>query len=658
MFVHRLANRLLDCERLDEFLEAAERYPNSCDEVWLSSLYGFPKLEAHEKAAESYAGYAKRFREKGIKVSLQISNTLGHGASGLSNDNSGLFYDGSDVFLTKEDGEKSNCIICAASPEFLTYLKAELKLYLEAVKPEGVWIDDDLRLSRDHNCYCERCMKLFNERNGLNITREELVRDMHKDKALRSRWVEFNEWRVGNVARVIGGAIAKYSPDSYPALQNGEAGCIKGNWQKAIFDAYFETTGKAGAYRPGGGAYDDRIQGEIWKKHFEMSMQIRRLPESVKEICPEIENLPDVVYGKSIAGQTFEAAYYFAATGATSMSYATMMRVYEPMSWLTLQMKAMSKNYEYFKKISDINRVTLPGGAEIAMPDTPYKVLDSEKPFDWNRSIGIYGAGFCGLEFMHCAIPVSFGKNGKGAYLLFGTYAEAMTETELLKLLSENVFCDGRAAEIIWERGLGERLGVKVEKKNVRSYAEYYTNHQICGDVESKLWSMNFFGAEHYVITDGDFETVTEYRGVRDESDYGGVSGAVCKTSLGGRWYICGYSPLHRNGILSFDKRNQYLRAMEYIGVSADAVLLDRLPAHVFPRIDKNGKTLAVSVVNVTVGESDELHLLLKAPASDKFTFCTIDGEFVSVKAEKTEKGTVVTLPSIKAYGIGTVFVK
>ncbi len=656
MYVHRLADRLLSCDRLYEFLDAAEKYPDSCQQVWLSSLYGFPKLEAHKNAAKRYATYAKLLRDKGIKVSLQISNTLGHGASGLSNDNSGLFYDDSPVFLVKENGEKSNCLICATSPLFLEYLEEELRIYLEEIKPDGVWIDDDLRQTRDHNCYCDRCMALFNERNGLDITREYLTENMHTDLGLRDRWVKFNEWRAGNVASTIGRAIHKYAPNTYPALQNGEAGCIKGHWQKAVFDAFYEATGTPGHYRPGGGAYDDRDQWEIWKKAFEICVQTRGLPENVKDICPEIENLPDVTYGKTIAGQIFETAYYLAACGATSMSYASMMRIYEPMSWLTLQMKAMSENYEYLKKLSDVNLKTKFGGVEIAMPEEPWKVLGSERPFDWNKTVGITGSNYSGLEFIHCAIPLSLGKNSRGAYLLTGEYACAMTDDELKKLLSCNVFCDGRAVEIIYERGLGELLGISVQKQNMRQFVEGYTSHPICDGAESKIWSMNFFGADHYVITDGEYEAVTEYIGVNDHSIKGGTASAVVTTALGGRWYICGYRPFHKNGILSFDKRNQYLAAMKYIGAHTDAVLLDRLPAHVFPRIDGEGRTVAVSIVNVTVGESGELHLLLEAPASEKFVFCQIGGEFTEVKTEKTDKGLVLTLPSIKAYGIGTVF--
>ena len=335
------------------------------------------------------------------------------------------------------------------------------------------------------------------------------------------------------------------------------------------------------------------------------------------------------------------------------MSYATMMRVYEPMSWLSLQLRDMSKNYHYFKRMAKVNKRTGFGGVELYMPDTPWKVLDSKEPFDWEPHRITEGT-----EFIHCAIPVSLHKNHRGAGILHGAHAEGMTDEELEKLLSENVFCDGRAAEIMCQRGFDKDLGITIEKRDMRQFtATYNKEHPACQGLYSNNWSMNFFGSWHYVVTGGDFETVTEYKGVRDSSLDGGASDVVVTTSKGGKWYIAAYSPWTWQSVLSFDKRNQYMNALEYIGAKTDAVLLDRIPARVFPRIDSEGKTVAVSLVNTTVGESDELHLLIKEPAGDKFSFCQINGEFVELKAEKTDKGTLVTLPSIRPWGVATVFV-
>ncbi len=650
MYTHRLSENFLRNEdRMDGFFDGLKKYPNSCHEIWVASLYGFPKIEAHQKLADDVQDVVKRFRDEGIRVSLQISNTLGHSASCLSYNNEGLFYEGSDVYKVGIDGTVSNYTVCPTSPEFQKYLSEELKVYLLAIQPDGIWIDDDLRQPLAFCCYCDRCMEIFNKQNGLNINREELAEAMNIDTAMRDKWVRFNAWKVTNVMRIISEACLKYSPRTYVALQNGMNGYITGPWQKSMFETVYDITKKEPRYRPGGGAYNDKDPNEFFLKSVSFAHQTRYMPDVVKDIRPEIENLPDVVYGKSLAGQLFETAYYFASASATSMSYATMMRTYEPMSWLNLQLRDMSANYKYFSRLAKVNEETKMGGVELYIPDTPW-VRESDSPFGWSEVRMNEG-----IELMRCAIPTSLYKNNRGAYFLHGAHAEEMTDKEIEELLSKNVFCDGRSIEFLIKRGFGDKLGIKVELKNIRQYLESFLNHPINKDMENEEWSISFFHPENHVIIGEKIEPVTEYRS-RIDGSFGGVASAVIETKAGGKWFVAGYTPWTFKGILSFNKRNQYINALEYIGAKVDAILLDRIQAQVFPRINDKGETVAVSVVNTTIGESEELHVLIKNPAGERFIFCQINGEFISIEAEKTPEGTVVTVPSIRPWGVGTIF--
>ena len=60
-------------------LDVILKYPGSCDNVWFPTLYGFPPLEKHRKTAEAWKAGAELFRKNGISVSLQLSNSIGHG---------------------------------------------------------------------------------------------------------------------------------------------------------------------------------------------------------------------------------------------------------------------------------------------------------------------------------------------------------------------------------------------------------------------------------------------------------------------------------------------------------------------------------------------------------------------------------------------------
>lgn len=73
------------------------------------------------------------------------------------------------------------------------------------------------------------------------------------------------------------------------------------------------------------------------------------LPGYVKEIRPEIENLPDVVYGKTPAGTCYETSLYL-ASGANDMSYAMLIELYDPMGYHAKLFESFAKRRVYWEK--------------------------------------------------------------------------------------------------------------------------------------------------------------------------------------------------------------------------------------------------------------------------------------------------------------------
>ncbi len=47
---------------LEDFIKIVKENSGSCDEVWLSSDYGFPKVETHIKSAEVLHDVADKLR--------------------------------------------------------------------------------------------------------------------------------------------------------------------------------------------------------------------------------------------------------------------------------------------------------------------------------------------------------------------------------------------------------------------------------------------------------------------------------------------------------------------------------------------------------------------------------------------------------------------
>ena len=104
----------------------------------------------------------------------------------------------------------------------------------------------------------------------------------------------------------------------------------------------YKLSGKAPKYRPGGGYYNDKNPFGMFEKGMILETAIAQTPEYVTDILPEVENTPDVAFGKSIGGTVKEATLYL-ALGCTSTSFASLMTEYEDISWHENMFKAFAK---------------------------------------------------------------------------------------------------------------------------------------------------------------------------------------------------------------------------------------------------------------------------------------------------------------------------
>ena len=95
MLVQRLG---MDNQKSPEYIEILikelKQNDGCCDEIWLTTDYGYPTIDGHKQSANALLKTTKILRENGFKVSLQVANTIGHGDSMSAKDCSGLVYDG------------------------------------------------------------------------------------------------------------------------------------------------------------------------------------------------------------------------------------------------------------------------------------------------------------------------------------------------------------------------------------------------------------------------------------------------------------------------------------------------------------------------------------------------------------------------------------
>ncbi len=678
MLTQRLgSNTQKDEKFLEEFIKIVKANPASCDEVWLSTDYGFPKIKTHIEAAEVLASVAAKLRDAGFRVSLQISNTIGHGQYMSSEDCSGLVYNNSPVEkMVGHDGIVADYCFCWNGKFMREYTFSYIKEYVSRVKPYCVWVDDDLRASNhnpvEYGCFCDDCMKKFNNTYGSSFTREELVREINfGDKTWRERHIEFTRNSLYEFTYEMGKAIHEVSPDSKMGYQYGVNKLIIGSDCKFIFDAMYESTGYPPLSRPGGGAYDDHNINSFIDKGEALDMLNMTLPSYVKDKRPEIESLPDIVYGKSIGGTCFETSYYL-ASGNNAMSYAMLMNDYEPMSWHSEMLSAFSAHRPYWEKLSRGAENSQQGGMVYAISKAPHmrdanELMEYSYPcFDRVRSFRYLGFS---VAMKEKALP-------NEVRLLHSDNASDMSNEELSELLKYSVITDAETIIMLNRRGFD--LPVDAQVINTLTLSERFTDHIVNKGMEARRWNGQFCASDSYELNVKDssrVEVLSEYVrcadsdtpdsdciymancGVKKYKSVNKIANAVFTTPAGAKWAVFGFDMWSRN--ISTEKKNIYLNTAEYISGHRQPVeIVTPIKALLQTRVSNEDKVTQISVTNITAAESGETKLRVYNPISAKAHLMGQYTEKTELTLNSTESENVfeITIDNLKPWAVTTVF--
>lgn len=662
----------IDDQFIDELIEAIKANPRSCDEVWFTSSSGFPKIETHRETAEKIYAQAEKFKKIGVRVSLQIQSTIGHGQYMQTRDNTGLVYEGSPAeHLVGPDGTVAGYCFCWRGENYKKYI---LELYSEfaKIKPHTFWVDDDFRANNhdpvEIGCFCDNCIKTFNEKHGTSYDREELVNEInYGDVSVREKYIEFIREGMHDLMLEIAKTVHATSPDSYMGYEYCANGGYTGFGFDFIFDAMKEGTGKTPKSRPGGNAYSAHNPNEIIEKARFIDWANFMLPDVNIEKRPEIENLPDIVYGKSIQTTCFETTLYL-AYGNDAMSYALLQNFNEPVEYHAAMLEAFAKRRKYWQKLIDLNKNTVQSGLTIAYSPNRYKMKleKDDAPFEWKKEL----YDVCDRLWSILGVPMCFKKNNEGVVLLHPMVAKAMTDNEIMDLIGKPVITDGKTIAMLCERGFGKYLNITAKEKQLGIFSEQLIDHAVNAHVKGGgTWVTSFFVSKEryqYELHGENIEPMSKFITARpnvektgEEPFPYGIASAITTTEKGAKWSVHGEYPW--SGIISFDKRNQFISIANYIsGTAVSAILETPIQAIVMPRENANGEITSVSVLNKTVGDSGVLTLKIKNPAGKKFKFMTFKDDKViekNVKCTMEDNCAVLKVPSISGWGIGTVYV-
>ena len=657
-----------DEEASKELIQCIQKYPGSCDVVWFATEYGYPDLAVHAKSAQKMRKIAKLYRDAGVRVSLQISNTIGHGEYMKSRDNSAVDAYGFEK-IQGPDGIVSDYSFCWRGKHFTDYCIKSIEVYMP-LRPDTVWIDDDLRVLNhapvQHGCFCEECLKEFNRQYGFDYTREELVWEInYGDVSVRKKYVDFTRQGMYDFTYRLAKAIQKASPHTQLALQYAREGLYTGMDYNYIFRAMYDASSKNVKSRPGGGVYDDKTPMRLLDKMYWIGYSNSALPDYVTDNYPEIENTPDVAFGKSIYG-TIKESTLDLAYGCNGLTYAVFMTPYEKMDFHQKMLRAFCEYKSYWQKLIAHNCDTKNGGALIYEPPKAYlrRLKDGDEEFAWENAFEGGSYVRTPQPLMKVGLPLTFDKAGASVFMVSAKTVDSMQNEDIEALLCRPVLIDGPGFKKILDRGFSYAFDVNVyEAKSDFGFTEIFSEHAVNKGFAGMCWTESFFTGtqmQPYALEGAGMESLGDLKVGKTGEHIGTSCAIVYVRDAGGRalsrWAVFGYCVW--KDILSSAKRNQIINAADFIcGHTMPAVLKSAEQVIVLPRVNRDTKTVSVTLCNASIGKTDVMKLCVRNPVGSDFC---LENAHTSVKPKviRNQNDYLVTIPAMEAWEIITLFIK
>lgn len=669
----RLIQRLgSDAQYREDYIADLLHFHETCrgsfDEVWLATSYGFPPIERHIENANRLAGVARRLREGGIAVSLQLSNSIGHGQYMSSRDCSGLVRPGGADPIVGEDGTVSAYCFCWHGKVLRDYLLREVAAYVEAVRPDCLWIDDDFRADNhnpvEYGCFCENCIRRFNTRYGTCFTRAALAKELlHGEGAeVRLRWLSFLREGLADLMREVCRTVHAISPKTDIGLQNASHG-YTGYGLGFLYDVIREEIGRPPLARPGGGCYEAHDPNDILHKLVDVEYQRRSMPDYITCVAPEIENLPFHYTGKTPASTALETSLYL-ASGSTDMTYSMMMHTPEPSAFYERYFRLFAETRPYWDRLSEVAKQSTGGGISYAVAHDFYtREIGAEGGIAEYARESYHGAD----PLLRTGLPITFSQAAGAPLLLHPETADAMSDEEIRTLLASRVITDGETIALLQKRGFFANIKVhSVDNKTALLLRERYVSHRLTdGLVPNSFTSSVHTPGRNAVYSFEALPKTAEVLGTYENTAalapfYGGehpygVSSFLLPTQEGGMLAVFGIGLWKGN--ISSSRYRLLLRAADLLAEGGLPALLET-PEQVLlsPRVRRDGsRTLAVSVTNLTIAPIEGLRIRVRR-AEGTPIFAGQYEASVCLPAEQAEDGVLLTLPAIAPYSVATVF--
>jgi hypothetical protein len=418
--------------------------------------------EEMEKYGRLACRVRDRLAEAGIAMSLNPWSTMYH----LSR---GRVLGAGQNFRTVvgETGAVSSIVACPLCPEWQEYLCDYFAWMAREIRPLAIWVEDDLRLHNHEDdqgwggCFCEEHMRLFSQRVGQTVTRQELLSRIlapGEPHPWRKTWLELSRESLLQPARRLREVIEAAAPGvrlglmtSVPDVHSAEgrdwAALQEALGERPAFlvrphiDPYTETTAI--------GAPPTMTRHTLANLH------------GAVEAYPELENSPRCgQYSKSAAFSLWECfcAAVYGSRGITINHFDMMgngvaldRRFAPALGAAKDQLNALAALGLDDRQAEGVRVLFHPEVAAVRhSTDTSSMRGLCETSQIWAKTLSILGIAH------RFTSKIEAGQ----AYAVNGQTLRAFSDEEIERLLSEAVLLDALSVEILLERGFGDWIGV------------------------------------------------------------------------------------------------------------------------------------------------------------------------------------------------------
>lgn len=463
-------------EAFSSLLSTLEKHKDCIDQVALftSDFHSPMPLSTAKIHCDILKDRIPRIKALGISCGLNILATLGHHPERLDE-----ALNGDWTYATNIYGDTCLGSRCMNNRDYWEeYLRPLYRMHCE-IKPDFLWIDDDVRAGHipvGFCCFCDNCIAKFNKDYGYSFDRETLRKALNDvlSVSLRKEWLSHQTDKYVALLRFIRQVVNETDDSIILGMMTGER-----YFEGYDFAAWADALSDGGKYeimwRPGGGNYTDRIFEEFIQKSSEIGRQVANLPDCVTQIHSEIESFPHRMMRKSPRFTALETLMYI-SSGCTGAALNIMpgMKTGEPPSVIDGHMEEIRKIVPFARKLSDTLGRNPTVGVHCGWSITSQAAVGDD-----------FTGGYAGdifsqwQEMYSLGIPESFDFDRACCYLLTGWAPYAFSDDQIKTMLSRSVYLDAGAVSALHDMGYGELVGFQVGETFPDDEVEVYADHPL-----------------------------------------------------------------------------------------------------------------------------------------------------------------------------------